>query len=159
LRPRIAALTLLALGVAALAAGCGGAADTHSAGAGGGNGSTRLALVAYSTPQVVYDDAVPAFGKTSAGGDVSFEQSYGASGDQSRAVADLVSAAPPQPATRAAMATASTASAAMRGLNGASGRWGTEGIVHVSHRVSEEVTACSTLEQRCHCPVGDISPS
>jgi sulfate/thiosulfate-binding protein len=70
-------------------AGCGGADDTPgggSAAASSGKGSTRLSLVAYSTPQVVYDEAIPAFKKTQAGEDVGFTESYGPSGDQSRAV-------------------------------------------------------------------------
>src|ERR687887_341025 len=45
-----------------------------------------VALVAYSTPQVVYDEVIPAFQKTAAGEGVGFSQSYGASGEQSRAV-------------------------------------------------------------------------
>jgi sulfate/thiosulfate transport system substrate-binding protein len=48
---------------------------------------TKLALVAYSTPKDAYGQLIPAFQKTAAGRDVSFSQSYGASGDQSRAVA------------------------------------------------------------------------
>jgi sulfate transport system substrate-binding protein len=43
--------------------------------------------VAYSTPKEAYEDLIPAFQQTSTGRGVSFEQSYGASGDQSRAVA------------------------------------------------------------------------
>jgi sulfate transport system substrate-binding protein len=48
---------------------------------------TKLALVAYSTPKDAYGQLIPAFQKTAAGKDVAFSQSYGASGDQSRAVA------------------------------------------------------------------------
>jgi sulfate transport system substrate-binding protein len=80
---------LLATSVlAVLVAACGGASDTKggSASSDGGGGKTQLALVAYSTPQVVYDDLIPAFQKTAAGKGVTFTQSYGASGDQSRAV-------------------------------------------------------------------------
>jgi sulfate/thiosulfate-binding protein len=83
---RKAVASLLALGALAVVAGCGGASDT----AGGSNASSgtsaTLSLVAYSTPQVVYDEAIPAFQKTAAGKGVGFQQSYGASGDQSRAV-------------------------------------------------------------------------
>jgi sulfate transport system substrate-binding protein len=44
-------------------------------------------VVGYSTPESVYqEDLEPAFEKTSAGKDVSFSNSFGASGDQSRAV-------------------------------------------------------------------------
>jgi sulfate/thiosulfate transport system substrate-binding protein len=61
---------------ALLAAGCGG-------GSGGGD---KLTLVAYSTPREAYEQLIPEFQKTAAGKGVSFSQSYGASGDQSRAV-------------------------------------------------------------------------
>ena len=55
-----------------------------SAGAATKGGS--VALVAYSTPNVAYGQIIPAFQKTAAGKDVSFTQSYGASGDQAQAV-------------------------------------------------------------------------
>ena len=48
---------------------------------------TKLSLVAYSTPKAAYAKLIPAFQKTAAGKGVTFTQSYGASGDQSRAVA------------------------------------------------------------------------
>ena len=48
---------------------------------------TKLSLVAYSTPREAYGQLIPAFQKTAAGKDLSFSQSYGASGEQSRAVA------------------------------------------------------------------------
>jgi sulfate transport system substrate-binding protein len=48
--------------------------------------STQLSLVAYSTPREAYGQIIPLFQKTKAGKDVSFTQSYGASGDQARAV-------------------------------------------------------------------------
>jgi sulfate transport system substrate-binding protein len=81
---RLIAIPLLAVAAAA----CGGASDTKGGAStsGGGDSSAKLALVAYSTPQVVYDDVIPAFQKTAAGQGVGFTQSYGASGDQSRAV-------------------------------------------------------------------------
>ena len=75
-----------ALILAAVVAGCGGAADTKDAPKAASSGGAKLALVAYSTPQVVYDEVIPAFARTAAGRGVSFSQSYGASGDQSRAV-------------------------------------------------------------------------
>jgi sulfate/thiosulfate transport system substrate-binding protein len=70
---RISLTLLLALVFPALAAGA--AQDT------------KLALVAYSTPREAYGQLMSAFQKTPAGKDVSFSQSYGASGEQSRAVA------------------------------------------------------------------------
>jgi sulfate/thiosulfate transport system substrate-binding protein len=63
---------------ALLAAGCGGGS--------GGSGGDKLTLVAYSTPREAYEQLIPEFQKTAAGKGVSFSQSYGASGDQSRAV-------------------------------------------------------------------------
>jgi sulfate/thiosulfate-binding protein len=77
-----AALTLLL--VTALAAGCGGPAEEGDAAASGGG--AKLSLVAYSTPKEAYEELIPAFQKTADGKGVSFDQSYGASGDQSRAV-------------------------------------------------------------------------
>ena len=76
LRPRLLAGLLVA--VALGAAGCGGS--------GGSGGSDKLTLVAYSTPREAYEQLIPAFQKTEAGRGVGFSQSYGASGDQSRAV-------------------------------------------------------------------------
>lgn len=48
--------------------------------------SKQLTLVAYSTPQGAYASLIPAFEATSEGKGVKFSQSYGPSGDQSRAV-------------------------------------------------------------------------
>lgn len=57
------------------------------AGCGGGSGSeTKIALVAYSTPQEAYKKLIPAFQATTEGADVDFSESYGASGEQSRAI-------------------------------------------------------------------------
>ena len=68
----------LAIGLAA----CGGTND-----ASGGDGSAgSLTLVAYSTPQEAYEEIIPAFNATPEGKDVSFEQSYGSSGDQANAI-------------------------------------------------------------------------
>jgi sulfate/thiosulfate transport system substrate-binding protein len=90
-KARSLALLAAAIAVALVAAACGGADDTAGGGssssaATGGGAKTRLSLVAYSTPQVVYDQVIPAFRKTEAGSGVSFRESFGASGDQSRAV-------------------------------------------------------------------------
>ena len=75
----ITSLALLAAlaAVAVAGAGCGGSAS----------GSTdQVSLVAYSTPKEAYGALIPAFNRTPAGKGVRFTQSYGASGDQSRAV-------------------------------------------------------------------------
>ncbi len=87
-------LAAVVTAAAALAvAGCGGASDesgggsSSSASSGNGDGAkATLSLVAYSTPQVVYDEIIPAFQKTPAGEGIGFKTSFGASGDQSRAV-------------------------------------------------------------------------
>jgi len=75
-RPALAAVAALSLSTLGLAA-CGSSS---------GSGGTQLSLVAYSTPQTAYDKIIKAFQATSAGKNVTFQQSYGASGDQSRAV-------------------------------------------------------------------------
>jgi sulfate transport system substrate-binding protein len=75
---------LFALLIAVLVAGCGSSSDDSSSSSSGGG---KLDVVGYSTPESVYqEDLEPAFEKTSAGTDVSFSNSFGASGDQSRAV-------------------------------------------------------------------------
>ena len=60
------------------------AEDEGDAAASGGG--AKLSLVAYSTPKEAYEELIPAFKKTAEGKGVEFDQSYGASGDQSRAV-------------------------------------------------------------------------
>src|SRR3954469_13876280 len=55
-------------------------------GCGGSEGSGSLTLVAYSTPRGAYEELIPAFEGTEAGQGVTFDSSYGASGEQSRAV-------------------------------------------------------------------------
>jgi sulfate/thiosulfate transport system substrate-binding protein len=66
------ALAALALGVSAVA--------------GASGKDVKLSLVAYSTPREAYAKLIPMFQSTPAGDGVSFTQSYGASGDQARAV-------------------------------------------------------------------------
>jgi sulfate transport system substrate-binding protein len=76
------AAAILAVAIALLAAACGGTSSAANEDSGGG----KLTLVAYSTPQEAYEAIIPAFQKTAEGNGVEFEQSYGASGEQSRAV-------------------------------------------------------------------------
>ena len=45
-----------------------------------------ITLVAYTTPREAYEEIIPLFQATEAGQGVTFEQSYGPSGDQSRLV-------------------------------------------------------------------------
>src|SRR6476659_526354 len=76
----VALFTLL---IAVVVAGCGSSDSGSSSSSGGG----KLDIVGYSTPESVYQESLePAFEKTSAGSGVSFSNSFGASGDQSRAV-------------------------------------------------------------------------
>jgi sulfate/thiosulfate transport system substrate-binding protein len=56
-------------------------------GSSGSSDTIELSLVSYSTPQAAYAQLITAFQATPAGKNVRFKQSYGASGDQSRAVA------------------------------------------------------------------------
>ncbi|HEX4281537.1 MAG TPA: sulfate ABC transporter substrate-binding protein [Solirubrobacteraceae bacterium] len=95
-RTRTGALALIVTaGLVTALAGCGGSSDSTSTASGGsssnaaatsGSGRTSLQLVAYSTPKKAYDALISAFTATSAGNGVSFGQSFGASGSQSRAV-------------------------------------------------------------------------
>jgi sulfate/thiosulfate-binding protein len=81
-----AALLLIA---ALVAVACGGSSQ-------GSSGGVTIDLVAYSTPQTLYEEEIePAYQETSDGSGVDFKNSFGSSGDQSRGVesglpADLV---------------------------------------------------------------------
>jgi sulfate transport system substrate-binding protein len=89
---------LAVLGTAAAAAltiaACGGSSDTATngggakaaSGSGSGGSKATLSLVGYSTPKKAYDALTSAFAGTTQGEGVSFNQSFGASGSQSRAV-------------------------------------------------------------------------
>jgi sulfate/thiosulfate-binding protein len=60
--------------------------SSSSAGSGSGGGSVTIRVVAFSAAQQAYEQEIKAFQATPAGQGVQFTQSYGASGDQSRAV-------------------------------------------------------------------------
>jgi sulfate transport system substrate-binding protein len=82
---------ILALLIAVIAAGCGGSDDSSSStgdsSGSSSSGGAKLDVVGYSTPEAVYTEFLePAFEKTPAGKGDSFSNSFGASGDQSRAV-------------------------------------------------------------------------
>jgi sulfate/thiosulfate-binding protein len=70
-------LILAALALALV--GCGGVSEASSDG-------SKLTLAAYSTPREVYAQLTKDFAKTGAGKGVGFDESYGSSGEQSRAV-------------------------------------------------------------------------
>jgi sulfate/thiosulfate transport system substrate-binding protein len=75
-------LALFAVLIAMAVGGCGGGDDSATGASGG-----KLDVVGYSTPEAVYEEALePGFEATPEGADVSFSNSFGASGDQSRAV-------------------------------------------------------------------------
>jgi sulfate transport system substrate-binding protein len=87
MRKKLVSTVGLTLAVTLTAAACGSSkastGDDSSAGA-----KVKLSLVAYSTPQAAYTDIIKAFQKTPEGKNITFTTSYGASGDQSRAVAN-----------------------------------------------------------------------
>ncbi len=70
---------VIAMAATALLAACGG-------GSTGSSDSSELNLVAFSVPKAAYDDAQKAFADTPEGEGSSWKSSYGASGDQARAV-------------------------------------------------------------------------
>jgi len=72
------ALILATVGLAA----CGSSSSDS------GSSSSHLTLVAYSTPQGAYEKLIPAFTASAEGKGISFSQSYGPSGEQSRSVAN-----------------------------------------------------------------------
>jgi sulfate transport system substrate-binding protein len=78
------------LAVIGAVAACGGSSDTSSKSTStpaASKGGAQLALVGYSTPKKAYDKLTAAFAQSSTGKGVSFTQSFGPSGAQSRAVA------------------------------------------------------------------------
>ena len=87
-RITLASLALSAGMVLSACAG-GGASDTVGAPAAAqpAAGGATVNLYAYAVPKPGYDKLIPAFQATDAGKGVQFQQSYGASGDQSRKVA------------------------------------------------------------------------
>jgi sulfate transport system substrate-binding protein len=88
---RIALRTLVPVAVAALAAaGCGSSdSDANSKSSGSAKGpheGDRISLVAFSTPREAYEELIPQFQETKEGEGVEFDQSYGAAGEQARAI-------------------------------------------------------------------------
>jgi sulfate transport system substrate-binding protein len=68
----------LVLALALVAAACGGSSSSDD---------DTVSLIAYSTPKEAYAKLTEEFKKTPAGEGTTFEQSFAASGEQSRAVA------------------------------------------------------------------------
>jgi sulfate/thiosulfate transport system substrate-binding protein len=73
---------------ATLVAGCGGGASDVAGGSSTPAAETTLTLVAYAVPEPGWSKIIPAFAATPEGKGVGVTTSYGASGDQSRAVQD-----------------------------------------------------------------------
>lgn len=86
---RRAVLTAAVATVALAMTGCagGGASDVTGATSSAAAGAKVLNLYAYAVPKVGFDKVIPAFNATPQGTGIQFQQSYGASGDQSRKVA------------------------------------------------------------------------
>ena len=86
-RRRTFALATVAAASLVMTACAGGSSDTVGAAAAEpAAGSSNINLFAYAVPKPGYDKLIPAFQATDAGKGVQFQQSYGASGDQSRKV-------------------------------------------------------------------------
>lgn len=88
-------LAAVAVAVVSLTACGSSSSKTAAPGTSGGapsGGGGKDNLVAFSVPKPAYDALQAAFAKTSAGSGVTWASSYGASGDQSRAVANGQSA-------------------------------------------------------------------
>lgn len=86
----IAASAALGLGVAAC-----GDDEGDSSSAEGGSASGEVSVIAYSTPQAVYEEVLGPDFQSGEGSEIEFTYSFGSSGDQSRAVeagapADLI---------------------------------------------------------------------
>jgi sulfate/thiosulfate transport system substrate-binding protein len=72
--------------ISAVLAACAAVFLLAACGSSSSSSGRHLTLVAYSTPQGVFEKLIPAFEATAEGKGVSFSQSYGPSGQQSRAV-------------------------------------------------------------------------
>lgn len=73
---------------ASLLAACGGGASDVVGSSADGDAETTLSVVAYAVPEPGWSKIIPAFTATPEGKGVAVTTSFGASGDQSRAVAD-----------------------------------------------------------------------
>ena len=92
--PLIALATAATVATLTLTACSGGSSDIAlqpvagtAAEGGGGAATSTVNLFAYAAPKAAFDVLIPAFQRTPEGAGVTFQQSYGASGDQSRKVA------------------------------------------------------------------------
>jgi sulfate transport system substrate-binding protein len=79
-------LTALAVAAVALLAACGSDDPKESATTGGADAAVNLSLVGFAVPKAANNAIQAAFAETPEGKGVTWTESYGASGDQSRAV-------------------------------------------------------------------------
>ena len=79
----VTALTFV-IAVTLAVASCGSSSKTSTSGS--SKPTVTLSLVAYSTPQTALDAIIKEYKKTPQGANIKFSESYGPSGDQSRAV-------------------------------------------------------------------------
>ena len=86
---RLRSAAVLAAATTFLAACGGGSSDTASS-QGPANARVTLSLVAYAVPEPGWSKIIPAYNATPEGKDVAVTTSYGASGDQSRKVQDVL---------------------------------------------------------------------
>ncbi|UPW05254.1 sulfate ABC transporter substrate-binding protein [Rhodococcus pyridinivorans] len=87
-RSRFVVAAFAAVTALSLTACSGGSSDTVGAESGGDGSGGTVNLYAYAVPKVGFDSLIPAFQETEEGEGVVSQQSYGASGDQSRKVRD-----------------------------------------------------------------------
>lgn len=87
-RRQVLAAVALATTSATVLTACGGGASDVAGGGESAAAETTLTLVAYAVPEPGWSKILPAFSATPEGKGVAVTTSYGASGDQSRAVVD-----------------------------------------------------------------------
>lgn len=87
MRFRSRSVLAVAMAGALLLSACGGS-DDDAAGGEGSGGDQTINIVAFSVPEAANEAIAEKFKETPEGQGVTFEGAYGASGDQSRAVAD-----------------------------------------------------------------------
>ena len=85
---RVFAQTTALIGAAAVLAACGGGSSDVAGDGSSASGDTKLNVVAYAVPEPGWSKIIPAFAATPEGKGIEVTASYGASGDQSRSVAD-----------------------------------------------------------------------
>src|ERR1051325_9936 len=89
MKAKLLKLTIVIIAVSLLATACGSSTSNNTPQPSGNSGTIKLTLAAYSTPAEAYGKIIPLFPakwKTEHNQDVTFDQSYGGSGAQSRAV-------------------------------------------------------------------------